>query len=383
MSTKTDVTIRISRTNTSLHNNQHILIYAQHIALLLIFSFSLHIIRFMIDQFLNFFMQELPAGCVGFIALCIIIAIAFVILGKGADILVDEAVLLSKKWEVPKMLIGATIVSLGTTLPEVTVSVMAAIKGAPGLALGNAVGSIICDTGLILGILSLIAPLPFCKNVVNKQGWIQFSAGLLIVIVSYIFRGHIPQFVGFVFLGLLALYIFWTISSGKKAAEKEETSVSENLNKTSSIIIILKLIFGVVLVIASSKILIPAVQECAIRCHIPDTVIASTLVAFGTSLPELVTGITSARKGHGDLAIGNVIGADILNVLFVTGAAAAVTKGGLTVDSNFFTILFPTMMFVLIVFRGSVMFSKNMLKRPAGAVLLTAYLACTIISYVK
>lgn len=285
------------------------------------------------------------------------------------------------------MLIGATIVSLGTTLPEVTVSVMSALNGSPGLAMGNAVGSIICDTGLILGIAALIKPLPFKKAVVNRQGWLQLAAGILLVITSFVAGGGIrsftdggtvPRFMGFIFLGLLVIYILYTITGVSRLDDTEETTAKSEEHAT---VILLKLAAGAVLVIGSSKILIPVVQEIALRLHIPETIIAATLIAFGTSLPELITAVTAARKGHGDLAIGNIIGADILNVLFVIGASAAVTPGGLTVEPRFFRLLFPSMLFVLIVFRCGVLFSKNSLKRPVGFMLLAAYTVTTVLSY--
>lgn len=285
------------------------------------------------------------------------------------------------------MLIGATIVSLGTTLPEVTVSVMSALNGSPGLAMGNAVGSIICDTGLILGIAALIKPLPFKKAVVNRQGWLQLAAGILLVITSFVAGGGIrsftdggtvPRFMGFIFLGLLVIYILYTITGVSRLDDTgEPTAKSEE----HAAVILLKLAAGAVLVIGSSKILIPVVQEIALRLHIPETIIAATLIAFGTSLPELITAVTAARKGHGDLAIGNIIGADILNVLFVIGASATVTPGGLTVEPRFFRLLFPSMLFVLIVFRCGVLFSKNSLKRPVGFMLLAAYTVTTVLSY--
>ncbi|OJF76264.1 MAG: sodium:calcium antiporter [Treponema sp. CETP13] len=341
---------------------------------------------------MNDIINVLPSGFFGVILLVAIIAVSLGVLSKGADILVDEAVLLSERWGVPKMIIGATIVSLGTTLPEATVSVMSALKGAPGLAMGNAVGSIICDTGLILGIAALIKPLPFKKEVINRQGWVQLGSGVLLVLTSFIF-GHglrvftygsvIPQFMGWIFLAILLFYIVRTIQSARSMGSKagmDEAAVIVKENE-ATVIILLKLIFGIFLIIISSKILIPAVQETALRGGIPENIIAATLVAFGTSLPELTTAIASTRKGHGDLAIGNVMGADILNVLFVVGAAASVTPQGLHVQVSFFKLLFPAMLFVLFVFKGSVLFSKDTLKRPVGLVLLGAYVAVTVLSY--
>ena len=117
------------------------------------------------------------------------------------------------------------------------------------------------------------------------------------------------------------------------------------------------------------------------RLAVPDSVVAATLVAFGTSLPELVTAVTAARRGQGELAVGNVIGADILNVLFVAGAAAAVTSGGLQASANFFSVLYPAMLFILIVFRIGVIASRDSLRRGFGFVLLAAYVVYLVAGY--
>ena len=323
-------------------------------------------------------------------ALFLIIAICIFILGKGADLLVEEAVALSLKWGLPMVLIGATIVSLGTTLPEAAVSVMAAIEGNPGIALGNAVGSIICDTGMILGLSTLIAPLPLKREIVNRQGWIQLGAGILLVVScmpnwSYRYAlengGRLPQFMGFIFLGLLVAYIYYTIrrfSSGDTI--HEETEEGRRPDRGTGVILF-RLMLGAALVIASSDLLIPTVQETALRLSVPESIIGATLVAFGTSLPELVTALTAVRKGHGELAVGNVIGADILNVLFVAGAAAAVTPAGLTAPPHFFSFLFPAMLGILIVFRVGIFISGDQLKRPFGALLLGIYGFVTVFSY--
>ncbi|MCG9873953.1 MAG: calcium/sodium antiporter [Leptospiraceae bacterium] len=320
---------------------------------------------------------------------------SILILGKGADMLVEEAVVLSIHWGIPKMIIGATIISLGTTLPEVTVSVFAAISGNPEIALGNAVGSIICDTGLILGIAILISPPDIDRNLVNRQGLIQFAAGILLVLacipynnITSLFTtgGNLSQFTGYIFLILLGVYLFFSVKlsrapGNKSQLDDEIEEVLEEEKGSSLVWVFLKLILGVFLVIASSKILIPAVQETALRMDIPESIIGATLVAFGTSLPELVTSVTAARKGHSELALGNIIGADILNVLFVSGAAAAVTPAGLSAPGSFFLFFFPAMIFVLFVFRIAVMFSDKQIGRPYGVVLLLAYLLVTVLSY--
>ena len=333
------------------------------------------------EQWIHHTIQGLPLY-----ALFLIIAVTLYTLSKGADWLVEEAVILSVRWGVPKVLIGATIVSLGTTTPEAAVSVLAAIKGTPDLALGNAVGSIICDTGLILGTAALIAPLPLNRTIVNRQGWLQLSAGVLLV-VSCLFVGtegrHLPRYMGFAFLGLLIAYMWQSIRWSRVPDQNppvDEVETSEG--GSNALFVLVKLVFAIAVVVASSWILIPTAKETAIRLHVPPSIIAATIVAFGTSLPELVTAVTAARSGHGELAVGNVIGADILNVLFVAGASAAVTSGGLVASAHFFRILFPAMLFILVVFRVGIFTSGDTLKRPFGVVLIAAYVAVMVVSYV-
>ncbi len=333
------------------------------------------------EQWIHHTIQGLPLY-----GLFIIIVVTLYALGKGADWLVEEAVILSVRWGVPKVLIGATIVSLGTTTPEAAVSVLAAIKGNPDFALGNAVGSIICDTGLILGTAALIAPLPLNRRIVNRQGWLQLGAGVLLV-VSCLFVGtegrHLPQIMGFVFLALLIAYLWqsirWSRDVDQDAVANEVESAEGNAN---AFFVVLKLVFAIAVVVASSWILIPAAKETAIRLHVPQSIIAASIVALGTSLPEFVTAVTAARRGHGELAVGNVIGADILNVLFVAGVSSAVTPGGLVAAPHFFLILFPMMLFILVVFRIGIFTSGDTLKRPFGVVLIAAYIAVMVVSYV-
>lgn len=320
------------------------------------------------------------------------IVVCLYILGRAADVLVDEAVDLSERSKIPKTIIGATVVSLGTTAPEAAVSVLAAVQGAPGLALGNAVGSVICDTGLILGIAALIAPLKLDRTIVNRQGWIQFGAGVALVLAcinwadpasSFTLGGRMPQWMGFVFLAGLATYLYKSISwarSGSSPAEDEEQGEEESHDSLG--LTLVKLFASVTVVVLSAQVLIPAVNEAALRLSIPESIIAATLVAFGTSLPELVTAVTAARRGHGELAVGNIVGADILNVLFVAGAAASVTPSGLEAGPQFFRVVFPMMLLILLIFRVGIFASGSHMRRPFGWVLLAAYGFYLVAGYV-
>ena len=325
--------------------------------------------------------------------LLVVVAVSLAVLAKLADIVVDEAVVLSERSGIPKVIVGATIVSLGTTAPEVAVSVLAAFRGDPGLAMGNAVGSIICDTGLILGLACLIRPLTIPSAIANRQGWVQLGSGLLLVLLSIPWssplspwtegaNGVFPRWAGFSFLGLLAVYLYlsvkWTRSTGSSAATSEESESTAEAGTSEPAaptwVTLLKLFLAIAGVIGSASILIPAVKIVALRWGVSESVIALTIVAFGTSLPELVTSVQAARRGHGDLAIGNIIGADVLNALFVAGASAVVSPGGLTVDKPFFWLSFPTMIVVLIVFRIGIIVCKDRLPRSFGFVLLGSYL---------
>lgn len=323
-------------------------------------------------------------------ALALEIIAILAVLGKAADKLVSEAVVLSERSGLPKVIIGATIVSLGTTTPEAAVSVLAAFQGNPDVALGNAVGSIICDTGLILGIACLINPLKLPRKIVNRQGWLQFGAGFLLVAACWPWLtgdnpfkngGNLPQMMGFVFLVLLAIYMWLSVRWARGEGDGTHLEEFEGDKDSSMAVVVVKLLIAIGFVVAASHVLIPAIEEAAKRLGVPQGIVAATLVAFGTSLPELVTAVTAALKKHGDLAVGNVIGADILNVLFVAGAAAAVTPAGLTADPSFFQVLFPGMLLVLIVFRVGVFLSKDEMKKGFGVVLLLVYLAVMVLSY--
>ncbi len=308
-------------------------------------------------------------------------------LGKGADILVDNAVILSLRWGVPKMILGATLISLGTTLPEASVSVMAAVRGNADLALGNAIGSIIADTGLILGLAALLGTVPVDRTLVKRQGSWQLGAALLLALVSLPFfspgeQGLIYQWTGLFFVALLCLYMYLSFKWSKNSKiEKNDDKTEEDENNKPPFILFLFVALGIAIIVLSSKVLIPSVGVVAARVGIPQSIIAATLVAFGTSLPELVTAITAVKKGHGELAAGNVIGADILNALFVLGASAAVSPAGIIVPVYFFYLQIPAMLAILFVFRFLSTRKSAVVGRLGGAVLLALYIVYLILNF--
>ncbi len=315
-----------------------------------------------------------------------VLVVSLFTLSKGADWLVDSAVALSLKWGMPKMVIGATIVSLGTTLPEASVSTLAAIKGNADLALGNAIGSIIADTALIIGLAAMLGTVPVDKRLIRRQGTVQFSAALLLTLVSLPFfspgrEGKIYQWMGWIFVVLLACYMYISFRWAKESIEGGEQKPVEEKKQKPLWLLLAWLAAGIAVVVLSSKVLIPAVEVSAIKIGIPQSIIAATLVAFGTSVPELVTAITAVRKGHGELAAGNIIGADILNVLFVLGVAAAVTPSGIRVPVEFYYLQFPTMLLVLGIFRFCSTRQRSVITRVQGAVLFIFYAAYIILNF--
>jgi len=321
------------------------------------------------------------------IALLIIIVVCIVILSKGADWMIDGVVHLARRTGLPRIVIGATIISLGTTMPEAFVSVMAAWLGNPGLALGNGVGSIIADTGLIFGLTCLLTTVPVNQFILNRTGWVQVGAATLLVIISLIVLATMPgqpilhRWVGFLFLLFLAGYMYityvWAKKGGSTAIEGEQ---ADNSELTSMEKCWLMIVGGLFLIVVGARILVPSAAEIAHRIGVPEDVIAATMVAFGTSLPELMTAIAAVRKGHPEITVGNIVGADVLNCLFVIGAAAAARP--LAIPPNFYSFHFPAMLIILYSFRYFIFRNRDgHFKKTQGAWLLGIYLVYLVLQY--
>jgi cation:H+ antiporter len=319
--------------------------------------------------------------------LFIIIAVCLLLLVKGADWMIDGVVALARRTGLPKIVIGATVISLGTTTPEAVVSVMAAWMGNPGLALGNGVGSIIADTGLIFGLTCLLTAVPVNRFILNRTGWVQVGAATLLVVISVIAlitttgEATLNRWVGFFLLVLLACYMYityvWAKQGGDLATEGEDNDNSEFIGLGKCLLLVLG---GLFLVVLGARVLVPSASEIAGRFGVPEDIIACTMVAFGTSLPELMTAIASVRKGHPEITVGNVVGADVLNCLFVIGAAAVASP--LAIPANFFTFHFPTMLIILYSFRVFIFMGKDgHFKRWQGAWLLGVYTVYVVLQY--
>ncbi|MEW5912562.1 MAG: sodium:calcium antiporter [Thermodesulfobacteriota bacterium] len=332
-----------------------------------------------IDKILVSFAEQVPSWL-----LFIVIVLCLAVLSKSADKMIDGTVALARRTSLPKIVIGATIISLGTTVPEMVVSVLAAWKGHAGLSLGNGVGSIICDTALIFGLLCVLAKIPVRKFILNRTGWAQVGTATLLVVVSLIALWVSPanpvlgRGVGGLFVGLLFVYLYLSYRWARQGGQRDyglEDEKHWGIGKTLALIAA-----GLAGVIIASRVLIPCVVVGACRMGVPQDVIAATLVAFGTSVPELMTGISSVKKGHPQIMVGNVVGADVLNCLFVIGASLLTQP--LTVPRNFYYLHFPTMLLILYSFRLFIFINKDgWFKRWQGLWLLGLYLAYLGLQY--
>lgn len=328
------------------------------------------------DTFLQNALVDMPT-----IVLFLVIGVCVVLLSKGADWMIDGVVQLACRTGLSRIVIAATVISLGTTTPEAFVSVMAAWMGNPGLALGNGVGSIIADTGLVFGLTCVLTPVPANRFILNRTGWVQVGSATLLVFISVgaIFTANgeptLQRWVGVLFLVFLVGYLYvayiWAKQEGSLCVQAEniEDTALVALGKCWGLIIV-----GLSLILFGARVLVPSASGIAHRIGVPEDIIACTLVAFGTSLPELMTAIASVRKGHPEIMVGNVVGADVLNCLFVIGAAA--TSSPLAIPANFYVFHFPTLLIILYSFRVFIYMTEDgkSFKRWQGVWLLGIYL---------
>lgn len=263
--------------------------------------------------------------------------LGLVLLIKGGDWFVDGAAGIAKKFNIPDLLIGATVVSIGTTLPEVMVSASSAAIGHGQMAYGNAVGSIICNTALIAALTIAIKPAKVDKKTMIVPVIFYFVAAIFYAGVAYV-TGTYSRWVGFALLAIFVIYMSITVKSAMKAKNAgalQEVTASETPDETSDDnekpekekamwLLLLLLVVGAALIAWGANLLVDNGIIIAGALGVPETVIALTFVALGTSLPELVTAITSLAKGHGALSVGNICGANLFNIVLVSGMSVSI-----------------------------------------------------------
>ena len=252
----------------------------------------------------------------------VLFAIGLVLLIKGGDWFVDGATGIAKRFNLPDIVVGATVVSIGTTLPEVMVSTTGALQGSGAMAYGNAIGSIICNTALIAAISIVCNPGPVNTKSMKTPAIFFFASAGLYCLASYVL-GTFPRWMGFVMLSIFVCYMVLTVRNGMKNPDEAEHEEEEEGKQRTLLMELALLVVGAAVIAVGADLLVEHGQIIAIGLGVPETVVALLFVALGTSLPELVTTITSLRSGHASLGVGNVIGANVFNLVLVSGVAVS------------------------------------------------------------
>lgn len=318
----------------------------------------------------------------------ILFAVGLVLLIKGGDWFVDGATGIAKRFNLPDIVVGATVVSIGTTLPEVMVSTTGALTGSGAMAYGNAIGSIICNTALIAAISITCNPGPVNVKSMKTPAIFFFCSAALYCLAAYVL-GTFPRWMGFAMMAIFMVYMILTVRNGMKnpdsiAEEEEEESKPKALWQE-----LLLLIVGAAVIAIGADLLVEHGQAIAIGLGVPETVVALLFVALGTSLPELVTTITSLRKGRASLGVGNVIGANVFNLVLVSGVAVSLAPFDVPVENTLLntglnlSLVFdiPVMLGVMSLMIFPALLTKK-LSRWQGILLLGIYLAFCVCQFV-
>ena len=315
----------------------------------------------------------------------LLFAVGLVLLIKGGGWFVDGATGIAHRFHIPELLIGATIVSAGTTLPEVMVSAASALSGHGEIAYGNAIGSIICNTALIAAITVAVRPPKVEAKSLTVPVLFFFGAAALYAGVAY-FTGEFTRGVGILLMAIFVAYMVYNVMRVKKLppVEPELSAVQEY---SSPIRDVVKLVIGAAAVAFGADLLVDNGTLIAQALGVPESVIALTFVALGTSLPELVTAITSLAKGHGALSLGNIIGANLFNLVLVSGTAITINPFDVPVSglvggiNSSLVIDIPVMMLVMLILTVPTLIRQK-LSRWQGIALLGIYAAFCVLQFV-
>lgn len=303
------------------------------------------------------------------------LVVGFVLLIKGADFFVDGSSSIAKRFRVPSIIIGLTIVAMGTSLPECAVSITASITNNNTLAVSNVTGSNIFNLMMVCGVCALFRPLPVDKGTLKKE--FPFSiicAGLLLLLGCL--GMELNQIDGIIFCGIFLLFLFWMVHSAIKA-RKEMPGVE---HEGDEVLVLpmwqcaVYIVGGAIAIAIGGDWVVDGAVVIAQAFNISQTIIGLTVVALGTSLPELVTSIVAARKGEVDMAMGNVIGSNIFNILFVLGAASAISSIPFLME-NVFDIIILLIVSILVWIYG---WTKREITRGEGLSMVLIYVAYTV-----
>jgi cation:H+ antiporter len=292
----------------------------------------------------------------------------------GGDLLVRGAINLAKRLQVSPLVIALTVVAFGTSAPELMVSLDAALSGVPQIAIGNVVGSNVANVFLVLGLPALIFPIISSEPSIKRDGLIMVLVSALFVLLC--FTGSLKAWQGAIMVVLLAIYLVWSyVGSRDNGPQSAEALVGElegleggNLTAKASVLFV---VLGIVGLAVGSHFLVEGAVQVAKAAGVPEATIGLTLVALGTSLPELATAMVAALRRHGDVALGNVIGSNLFNILGIMGITAMVVP--VPVPASFLQFDLWVMLIAAAVVGGFLLHPSGAIRRPAGIVLCVAY----------
>ena len=308
----------------------------------------------------------------------LLIILGFILLIKGADILVDGSATIAKKFHIPEIVIGLTIVSIGTSLPELFVSLTSAIKNYSDMSMGNVIGSNICNLLLILGLSATIKTVRFKRQ--TRKFEIPFS--LAVVILFFIICNigqNVTRIEGIILLIMFMIFIAYTTFMAKKGIEYEkkdkepdiEVAEQKGEKEYTTIKAIINIVLGIIALKFGGDFVVENAEKIALAFNISEKIIGLTIVAIGTSLPELVTSVTAAIKGDSDIAIGNIIGSNIFNMLLIIGLTAIITPINYAVSYNnqLYILGIATVLLMIFPYTGKL----NRMTRINGIMYLALY----------
>ena len=313
--------------------------------------------------------------------------LGFALLIKGGDWFVDGSTGIAERFHLPEILIGATIVSIGTTLPEVMVSAQAALQHNSGISYGNAIGSIICNTSLISALTIAVRPSSAKKKTLILPVCAFFIAAVFYCFIAYT-QGAFSRWQGILFLVMFVIYMFLSVKQMKTLDPEDiETGEEEENKKEYSLMQdIILLVVGAAAIAVGANLLVNNGTIIAEALGVPSSVIGLTMVALGTSLPELVTAVTALMKGHSALSLGNIIGANLFNIILVSGTAITISPFAIPAEKTIFGINsslvvdIPVMLTVMTILCLPALL-KEKLYRWQGILLLCIYVCFTVYQF--
>ncbi|SHE52357.1 calcium/sodium antiporter [Alkalibacter saccharofermentans] len=306
------------------------------------------------------------------------LALGLMMLVKGADFFVEGSSSIAKLLNIPPILIGLTIVAFGTSSPEAAVSISAAVKGTGSIALGNIIGSNIFNASLVVGVTAFIYPLKVQRQTIKKEIPLALLASImLIVTISDVFlqgfgENIITRSDGLMLLGFFSIFLYYVYELATHNSEM--TAENSVTHRSSTVKIATYTIGGLTAIIFGGNLVVNSSITIALNLGMSQTLVGLTIVAIGTSLPELITSITAARKKESEIALGNIVGSNIFNILFILGASSVISP--LDVDPKIFLDAFAAILitFVLLIFSSS----HKKISKKEGAFLLLVYIGYTV-----